>query len=63
MCGNTGTYVDSPFHRLADGQDLAELPLERLVEVPALRVDVTGSSPALWTRERSSPTTSQVARS
>ena len=23
LCGNTGTYVDSPFHRLADGQDLA----------------------------------------
>ena len=45
MCGNTGTYVDSPFHRLADGQDLAaELPLERLVDVPAVRVDVTGSS-------------------
>ena len=46
MCGNTGTYVDSPFHRLADGQDLAELPLERLVDVPAVRVDVTGSSSA-----------------
>ena len=44
LCGNTGTYVDSPFHRLADGQDLAELPLERLVNVPAVRVDVTGTS-------------------
>ena len=43
MCGNTGTYVDSPFHRLADGQDLGALPLERLVDVPAVRVDVTGS--------------------
>jgi arylformamidase len=43
LCGNTGTYVDSPFHRLADGQDLGELPLERLVDVPAVRVDVTGS--------------------
>ena len=46
LCGNTGTYVDSPFHRLADGHDLAELPLERLVDVPAVRVDVTGSSVA-----------------
>ena len=44
LCGNTGTYVDSPFHRLADGQDLGELPLERLVDVPAVRVDVTGSA-------------------
>jgi len=44
LCGNTGTYVDSPFHRLADGQDLGQLPLERLVDVPAVRVDVTGSA-------------------
>ena len=43
LCGNTGTYVDSPFHRYADGTDLAGLPLERLVDVPAVRVDVTGS--------------------
>ncbi len=46
LCGNTGTYVDSPFHRYADGKDLAGLPLERLVDVPAVRVDVTGSATA-----------------
>jgi kynurenine formamidase len=28
MVGNTGTYLDSPFHRYADGADLAGLPLE-----------------------------------
>ncbi len=28
MVGNTGTYLDSPFHRYADGKDLAELELE-----------------------------------
>jgi kynurenine formamidase len=44
FCGNTGTYVDSPFHRYADGADLAGLPLERLLDVPAVRVDVTGSA-------------------
>ena len=44
FCGNTGTYVDSPFHRYANGSDLAGLPLERLVDVPAVRVDVTGST-------------------
>jgi arylformamidase len=44
LCGNTGTYMDSPFHRHADGADLAALPLERLVDVPAVRVDVTGSA-------------------
>jgi kynurenine formamidase len=44
LCGNTGTYVDSPAHRHADGADLAALPLERLVDVPAVRIDVTGST-------------------
>ena len=33
MIGNTGTYVDSPFHRYADGADLAELPLASLVDL------------------------------
>ena len=27
MVANTGTYLDSPFHRYADGKDLSELPL------------------------------------
>jgi len=36
MVGNTGTYLDSPFHRYADGVDLAELPLERLADLPAV---------------------------
>lgn len=43
LCGNTGTYLDSPFHRYGDGTDLAGLPLERLVNLPAIRIDVTGS--------------------
>lgn len=30
MVSNTGTYLDSPFHRYADGKDLAQLPLESL---------------------------------
>jgi kynurenine formamidase len=35
MAGNTGTYLDSPYHRYAEGGDLASLPLETLVGVPA----------------------------
>ena len=38
MVANTGTYVDSPFHRFADGADLAELPLERLADLEAVVV-------------------------
>ncbi|MBZ0283889.1 MAG: cyclase family protein [Anaerolineae bacterium] len=42
MVANTGTYLDSPFHRYADGKDLADLALEQvaglegvLVRIPA----------------------------
>lgn len=38
MVGNTGTYLDSPFHRYADGDDLSALPLERLVCLPGVTV-------------------------
>ncbi|WP_136042968.1 MULTISPECIES: cyclase family protein [unclassified Microbacterium] len=35
MIGNTGTYLDSPFHRYAEGGDLASLDLRTLVGLPA----------------------------
>ena len=35
MIGNTGTYLDSPFHRYGDGVDLAGLDLATLVDLPA----------------------------
>lgn len=38
MVGNTGTYIDSPFHRYPDGKDLSELPLESLAALPGLRI-------------------------
>jgi kynurenine formamidase len=40
MIANTGTYVDSPFHRFADGMDLSELPLESLVDLEGIVVHV-----------------------
>jgi kynurenine formamidase len=43
MLGNTGTYLDSPFHRYGDGADLAGLPLERLADLPAVVVRTLGS--------------------
>src|SRR5215212_1448511 len=33
MVANTGTYVDAPFHRFADGKDLAGLPLSSLANL------------------------------
>ena len=35
MIGNTGTYIDSPFHRYSGGADLAGLDLATLVDQPA----------------------------
>jgi kynurenine formamidase len=40
MVSNTGTYIDCPFHRYADGKDLSETALERFVDLPALVVRV-----------------------
>lgn len=43
MVANTGTYLDAPSHRYADGFDIAQLPLERLVDVPAVVVVSTAT--------------------
>jgi len=42
MVGNTGTYLDTPYHRYADGWDLAGLPLEQVAGVPGIVIDATG---------------------
>ncbi len=42
MCTNTGTYLDVPFHRFADGHDLSHLALERVASVPAVCLDRRG---------------------
>jgi kynurenine formamidase len=41
LCGNTGTYVDSPRHRFRAGVDLAGLSLERLADLPVVVADAT----------------------
>lgn len=41
MIGNTGTYIDTPYHRFADGEDLADIGLDRLCNLPAIVVRAT----------------------
>jgi arylformamidase len=43
MVTNTGTYVDCPFHRYADGEDLSQVTLERFanLEGVAVKADYT----------------------
>ena len=36
MVANTGTYLDAPFHRYAEGADLADLPIKALADLPGL---------------------------
>jgi len=39
MVGNTGTYIDSPYHRYPTGTDIAGLALESVASVPGICLD------------------------
>lgn len=41
MVANTGTYLDSPFHRYADGKDLADLDLSTVANLEGVLVHAT----------------------
>ena len=42
LVANTGTYLDAPYHRFADGVDLAGLPLERTADLDGVLVAANG---------------------
>jgi kynurenine formamidase len=42
MVSNTGTYIDCPFHRYADGDDLSQLKLESLAELDGVYINAIG---------------------
>jgi kynurenine formamidase len=50
MVANTGTYLDSPFHRYADGKDLSELDLAALADLDGVVVRVVGAAGRAITR-------------
>ena len=47
LCGNTGTYVDSPLHRHRGATDLAGLPLERIAHLPVRLFDARSTGRAV----------------
>jgi kynurenine formamidase len=47
MIANTGTYVDAPFHRFAEGPDVAALALERLAGAEGTLVDASRGARAI----------------
>ena len=42
MAGNTGTYLDTPFHRYPEGFDLADLDLDVVAGTPIVQIDAAG---------------------
>ena len=42
MVANTGTYIDTPYHRYPDGADLSATPLQDMANIPGVVVRVTG---------------------
>ena len=40
MVTNTGTYIDCPFHRFADGKDLSQIGLEAFTDLDAVTIHV-----------------------
>jgi len=38
MVSNTGTYIDTPFHRYEQGKDLSEVVLEKLADLEAITI-------------------------
>jgi kynurenine formamidase len=50
MVANTGTYLDTPAHRFADGVDLSGLDLARVADLPGIVVRAAGTSGRAVTR-------------
>jgi kynurenine formamidase len=55
MVSNTGTYLDTPFHRYADGDDLAAVALARVTGLSGMVGIVTGAPTPILRIIRSSP--------
>jgi kynurenine formamidase len=51
MVANTGTYLDAPFHRFANGIDVADLPLKRVAHLAGVVVRLDPSAGRAVTRE------------
>lgn len=43
LIGNTGTYLDAPYHRYPGGADLSAIDLARTADLPAVVARVTGT--------------------
>lgn len=47
LVANTGTYVDAPYHRHAEGADVGQLPLADLADLPGTLIDARAAGRSL----------------
>jgi kynurenine formamidase len=47
MVANTGTYLDTPFHRFGEGADLSQIPLEKLADLKGILIDAREAGRAI----------------
>lgn len=40
LCSNTGTYLDTPFHRYENGKDTSEVELNALANLPGIKIPI-----------------------
>jgi len=40
LCSNTGTYIDTPWHRYQDGRDLSEIDLDSVAHLKGVKVHI-----------------------
>jgi kynurenine formamidase len=59
MVSNTGTYLDTPFHRYRDGADLTGVPVDAVADLDGLVVRLTGADSQVI--DRAALVTYQVA--
>lgn len=51
MVANTGTYIDSPFHRYPSGNDLSQMPIHSVVNLEGVLVRLSDSHGRSMTKE------------
>ena len=51
LVANTGTYLDAPSHRWADGADLSGIALEKLAELPGIVADLPRGARSIAARD------------
>jgi hypothetical protein len=62
MVSNTGTYIDCPFHRYADGKDLSQVQIEAMTDLDAIVVRARERSSRAIDVDASATRKSAVAR-